>query len=183
MTNRRGWRRFLAMALLVPSVSQCLAIAAPAAGIGFIIWFLRHGDRVVARLFPHWEWERRLGWLNAKANRRAETVLRGLRHLGHAFLLLDLAAFLALAWLVGGSHDMDSSIGAFSYLLEMGYFGACLVPWIYYFAVILGPRITAEFEEEELQRYRAEHPEDDGQTETPPPRITVWDSTRSFRRM
>jgi hypothetical protein len=184
VTNRRVWRRFVVMALLIPSPGQCLTIAAPVASIAAIIWFSRHGDRVIARLFPHWEWERRLGWLNARANRRAETVLRGLRHLGHTFLLFDLAAILGLSWFVGGPHDMDSGASVFTYVLEMVYLGVCLIPWIYYFVVILGPRIRAEFEEEELQRYRAEHPEDDGASETARPRsITVWDSTNSFRRM
>jgi hypothetical protein len=171
------------MALLIPSANQCLAIAGPLVSVGVVIWLLRHGDRTIARLFPHWEWERELGWLNLKANRRAEAVLRGLRHLGHTFLLLTLGAILGLSWLAGQPHDMDAAEGVFAYALELIYLGVCLGIWIYYFVAILAPRIVAEHEEEELQRYRAEHPDDD-EPRTPSPRnITVWDTTRSFRRM
>lgn len=171
------------MALLIPSASQCLAVAAPVASIGAVLWFLRHGDQFIAQLFPHWEWERKLGWLNAKANRRAEAILRGLRHLGHAFLLLMLVGILGLSWLAGQPHDMDTADGIFLYAVELIYIGVCLLPWIYYFTAMLGPRITAEYEEEELMRYRAEHPEEDKPSASAPRTITVWDSPRSYRRM
>jgi hypothetical protein len=173
------------VALYIPTPGQCLAVVAPVVSIGGIIWFARHGDQVIERLFPHWEWERKFGWLNLKANRRAAMVLRGFRHLLHAFLLLDLLVVLAFAWLTGQHHDMDTREGVFTYALEMIYFGVFLSPWIYYFIAVLGPRVIAEYEEEELQRYRAENPEDDGASKEAPPRsrITVWGGpTRSFRR-
>lgn len=172
------------MGLIIPTAGQCFAIAAPVASIYGIVWFVRHGDRVIERLFPHWEWERKLGWLNFRANRRAEWVLRGVRHLLHTFLLIMLVAVLTLAWFAGGPQDMDSAVGVFTYVLELIYLGLCLSPWIYYFVLNLGPRLTAEYEEEELLRYRAENPEDgESPSARPPKRITVWGATRSFRRM
>jgi hypothetical protein len=173
------------VALFIPTPGQCLAVAAPVVCIGGVIWFARHGDRVIERAFPHWEWERKLGWLNRKANRRAEMVLRGLRHLLHLFLLFDLLGFLVFAWLTGQPQDTDSAAGLFTYALEMIYMGVFLSPWIYYFTMVLGPRVTAEYEEEELQRYRSENPGDNGESrKPPPPRVTVWGGpTRSFRRM
>lgn len=171
------------MGLIIPTAGQCFAVAAPVASIYGIIWFARHGDRVIEKLFPHWEWERKLGWLNVRANRRAEWMLRGLRHLLHAFLLLALIGILGLSWLAGRPHDMDNAPEVFAYALELIYIGVCMAPWLFYFIVVLGPRMIAEYEEEELQRYRAEHPESDGESKSePPPRITVWDSTSSFRR-
>jgi hypothetical protein len=171
------------MALLIPSAGQCLAVAMPVASVCAVLWFLRHGDGLIAQLFPHWEWERKLGWLNAKANRRAEVILRGMRHLGHAFLLLMLVGILGLSWLAGQPHDMDTVDGIFLYAVELVYIIVCLIPWIYYFVAMLGPRIAAEYEEEELMRYRAEHPEDDEPRESAPRNITVWDTPRSSRRM
>jgi hypothetical protein len=172
------------MALFIPTAGQCLAVAAPVATVGACIWFLRHGDRVIGRLFPNWEWERKLGWLNHRAHRRAETVLRGVRHLLHAFLLLALVGVLGLSWLAGQPHDMDTAPGIFAYALELIDIGVCLAPWIYYFVAVLRPRIIAEYEEDELQRYRTEHPdEDEIPHATPPPRVTIWETTRSFRRL
>ena len=172
-----------AMALIIPTAGQCLAVAGPVASVGAVLWFLRHGDQLIARLFPHWEWERKLGWLNARATRRAETILRGVRHFGHACLLVALIGVLFFAWLAGRPHNMDTADGIFLLAAEWIYFGACLVPWIYYFAAILWPRIMAEYEEEELMRYREEHPEEDEPRTAAPRQITVWNTTRSFRRM
>jgi hypothetical protein len=171
------------MALFIPTAGQCFAVVAPVASVWGTIWFLRHGDRVIAQLFPHWQWERELGWLNLRANRRAETVLRGLRHLMHAFLLLALAGILGLSWLVGQRLEMETGPGMFALALELIYIGVGLSVWIFYFAAVLAPRLRDEYEEEELQRYRAEHPEKDDAPRSPPSsRITMWESPRPSRR-
>jgi hypothetical protein len=170
------------MTLLVPSAGQCWNFAGPILAVVGVIWFIRHGDRVIDRLFPHLEWERKLGWLNASADRRVKLILRGLQHLLHVFLLLALAGVLALSWLVGSS-DTNTQLGVLTLADEYAYIGVCLSPWIYYFVVVLGPRLQAEFEEQELARYRAENPEVDHekQRDADPSRITVWQSARPRR--
>jgi len=173
------------MALLVPSASQCWSIIGPIVAVIVVIWLMRNSTRIVETLFPQLEWERKLGWLNARADRRANQVLRGLQHLLHLFLLVMLAGELTFAWLAG-NPDTDSSVGLFTLAGTYVYMGVCLSPWIYYFVVVLGPRLQAEFEEQELARYRAENPEMDEKFRKPrgsanPGGITIWEATRPRR--
>jgi hypothetical protein len=146
---------------------------------------MRNGNRVIDQLFPQLEWERKLGWLNARADRRANQILRVLQHLLHLFLLVMLVGVLTFAWLVG-HPDTDTSLGLFTLAGSYVYLGVCLSPWIYYFVVVLGPRLQAEFEEQELARYRAENPDVDEEVRktrasAPSSRITIWESTRPRR--
>jgi hypothetical protein len=173
------------MGLLIPTAGQCLAIVAPVASVCSIIWFARYGDRVIESVFPHWEWERKLGWLNFKANRRAAFMLRGVRHLVHAFLLLALVGLLNFSYCLGQPQDLDTVPGFITFTFQGIDLIACLAPWIYYLFFVLAPRVTAEYEEEELMRYRAENPEDDSESASgpPPKHITVWGATRSYRRL
>jgi hypothetical protein len=170
------------MTLLIPSAAQCWSLAGPILAVVGVIWFLRNGDQAIDRLFPHLEWERKLGWLNARADRRAKLIMRGMQHLLHVFLLLALAGVLALSWLVG-HRDTDTPLGVLTLADEFGYIGVCLSPWIYYFVVVLGPRLQAEFEEQELARYRAENPETDNEEEREgdSTRSTAWQSRRPRR--
>jgi hypothetical protein len=173
------------MALLVPSASQCWSIAGPIVAVVVVIWVMRNSTRIVETLFPQLEWERRLGWLNARADRRANQILHGLQHLLHLFLLVMLAGELTFAWLAG-NPDTASSAGLLTLAGTYVYMGVCLSPWIYYFVVVLGPRLQAEFEEQELARYRAENPDIDEEVRKTresanPSRITLWESTRPRR--
>jgi hypothetical protein len=172
------------MALLVPSASQCLAFAGPFLAVGGLVWFWRHGDLLIARLFPQLKWERELGWLNLRAHRRAERILRGLTHVMHLVLLGALAGILGLAWLLGQPHDMDTLPGAFSIPFEFVYLLLFLGIWIYYFVSILGPRVRAEFEEGELRRWRLENPEAGPERRRPKDRLQVslWETDRPRRR-
>ncbi len=147
------------MALLVPSTAQCFAFFGPFVAMGGLVWFWRNGDALVAWLFPQLKWEREMGWLNLRAYRRADLILRCLTHVFHLVLLGALAGILGLAWLLGQPHDMDTLTGAFSIPFEFIYLALFLGIWIFYFVTMLGPRVSAEFEREELQRYRVENPE------------------------
>lgn len=175
----------MAMALLVPSASQCWSMAGPMVAVAAVIWTVRNSSRIIETLFPQLEWERRLGWLNARADRRANQILRVVRHLLHLFLLVMLVGVLTFAWLAG-HPDTDTSLGLFTLVGTYVYMGVCLSPWIYYFMLVLGPRLQAEFEEQELARYRAENPEIDeefrkSRASTNPAGITIWESTRPRR--
>ncbi len=172
------------MALFVPSASQCWNIAGPIVAVGGVIWLMRNGNRIIEQLFPQLEWERKLGWLNARADRRAKQILRGLQHLLHLFLLVALAGELMFAWLAG-HPDTETAFGLIALANDYVYMGVCLSPWIYYFGVLLGPRLQAEFEEQELARYRAENPDIEHEmrkkSSAEPSRITIWESTRPRR--
>jgi hypothetical protein len=172
------------VALLVPSISQCLALAGPFLAVGAIIWFWRHGDAVIARLFPHLKWESELGWLNLRAHRRADRIMRGLTHLLHLVLLGALAGILGLSWMLGQPHDMDSVSGAFSIPFEFVDLMLFLGMWIVYFSYALAPRLRAEYEEAELRRYRLENPEveeERRQSANDRLKISLWETDRPRR--
>jgi len=172
------------MALLVPTAGQCWSVAGPIVSVGGVIWLMRNSTRIVESLFPDLEWERKLGWLNARADRRANQILRGLQHLLHLLLLVALVGELTFAWLAG-HPDMATSFGLLTLAGTYVYMGVCLSPWIYYFTVLLGPRLQAEFEEQELARYRAENPDIEQEMKkkrsAEPSRITIWESSRPRR--
>ena len=50
-------------AIAVPSAWQCLAVAGPFLAIGAVWWLINRTDQILNHLFPDWEWERKLGWL------------------------------------------------------------------------------------------------------------------------
>jgi hypothetical protein len=172
----------MAAALLVPTAGQCLQIGGPIVLVLGTIWFWRNGDLLLERLFPNWEWERQLGWLNLRANRQADRILRALTHLLHGALLIALIGILALSSFLGRPLDTDSAITLFSIFGVWVYLIACYGFWIYYFAAILAPRVRDEYEAAELARYRRENPEVD---DLPSPaerlNVTVWDSSRPRR--
>jgi hypothetical protein len=170
------------MALLVPSAGQLWNIFGPIVAVVVIIWLVRNCNEVIDRLFPHLEWERKLGWLNASADRRAKLILRGIHHFVHLFLALDLLAVLWFACQIG-ERDTETRVGVLILAGDFVYLGAVLSPCLYYFIVELGPRLQGEFEAQELARYRAENPDLDQERKpsTDPSRITVWESARPRR--
>jgi len=146
-------------ALLIPTASQCLRVGWPLVLFGFAFWFWRHGDTVIARLFPHWGWEADLGWLNIKAHRQAERIVRVLTHLLHLALLVALVGILYISWNFAQPHDPDDRLETLILFMEWFYMFVCYGAWIYYLGFVLYPRIRDEFELEELERYRLEHPD------------------------
>jgi len=169
-------------ALLIPTAGQCLQLAGPLLIAIGAIWFWRHGDVVLARLFPQWEWERKLGWLNLRANRQAERILRALTHGLHLALLLALVGILLLSWSLGQPPDTDTLGGILGLAGEWIYLIACYGFWIYYFTAVLYPRVRDEYEAAELERYRLENPELDSTRKSGDRlNITVWDSSRPRR--
>jgi hypothetical protein len=169
-------------ALLIPTAGQCLQLGGPLLIALGTIWFWRNGDVVLARLFPKWEWERQLGWLNLRANRNAERILRVVTHLLHLALLLALVGILALSWRLGQPLDTDSYGGMFSIAGAWIYLIASYGFWIYYFVSILGPRVRDEYETAELERYRLENPEIAPESKTGDRlNVTIWNSSRPRR--
>ncbi len=172
----------MAAALLVPTAGECLQVGGPLVLVLGTLWFWRNGDLLLARLFPEWEWERKLGWLNLRANRRAEGILRILTHLLHVALLLALVGILVLSRSLGQPQDTDSVIGLLSIAGVWMYLIAGYGFWIYYFTCILAPRVRDEYEAEELARYRLENSEIEKEHRAGDRfNVTVWEPTRPRR--
>jgi hypothetical protein len=142
--------------IAVPTAAQFLWMAAPFAALVALRWFLGRLDHLIHRLFPTLEWERQLGWLNIRAERRAARVLRWL---GYAVYALLAAALYGMAWGAVGFRAAplwDGPDAMASVLGRLPVFFACLGLLVFYLAGSLLPRLRREYEQEELERFRAE---------------------------
>src|SRR5580658_8190581 len=90
-----GMPHLFMAAIGIPSAWQCLKIAAPFLALIALRCVIRRVDTTVNRLFPQWEWEKRLGWLNLTTQRRAEAVLRWIGYMIYALLA---AALYGIVW-------------------------------------------------------------------------------------
>ena len=176
------------MALFVPSAAQCFAVTGPIVSIFGLLWLMRHAQEGVEKIFPHWKWERELGWLNIRAHRRAETILCWIRHGVHAGLLTALIGILWVAAVFGNFHEWDDPIAVGYLLLRVPILMAGLIAWVLYFTTALAPRLRAEYEEDELERYRRENPDAEADAKANRPRgiegIAIWETPEksSMRR-
>jgi hypothetical protein len=163
----------------IPDASQCLLFAAPFLGMAAVCWLFRHSDQLIDWLFPNWEWEKKLGWLNIRSSRRANAVLRWIGYAVYALLAFTL---YGIAW--GSLAFPDFAQGtpeAFADGVErLSALLACLGIWLAYLGFELVPQLRNQYEREELEKYRAEYPESDGEAAAKPaPRssltkIDVW---------
>ena len=168
------------MHIYVPSAEECVWIAGPILGVLLVRWAWLSLDQIIAWLFPNWEFEQRLGWLNLRAQKRAATFLRWLTHLLHALLAVALYGIL---WAAEGLGTMTPSdpLTVASGLSRLPVLLFSLGFWVVYLRFELIPRLRHEYEEEELQRYRAEHPEIEAETERVQPRVPALE--QDYRRL
>lgn len=143
-------------AIAIPSATQCFMILAPMAAVAAVYGIYKGLDQALSKCFPGLEWQRQLGWLNIKAERQAATVLRWI---GYTVMAMLASALYGIVWGAEGLRllprwsdpdalaELDLRLpvlfGSFSLLLF--YFGAALLP-----------RLRREYEEEELEAFRAE---------------------------
>ena len=169
--------------LAMPTTRELLLVAAPVAAYLAFRWLLDHLDEILARLFPHWAWEKSLGWLNLTAYRRADTALRWIGYAVDAVLAL---ALLGIAW---GAQGVSEILGPDRAAVADGFtrLPALLIGcglWALYLASALLPALRERHEAEELQRYRAENPLPEEQDKRPvrprrgksAPTLTIWDT-------
>lgn len=145
--------------IAIPDLQQCLMFAAPFLAVAAVWWLVRHMDQIMNRLFPNLEWERQLGWLNIKAERRAEAVLRWIGYFIYAMLAISL---LGVIWAVHGlamikDWSDPAALDLVGHrlpilLMSAGY-------WFVYLGCALIPKIRNQHEEEELAKFRAEQAE------------------------
>src|ERR1017187_6898469 len=88
-----------------PSAGQCLVLAAPILAVAAVWWLINRTDRIVNHLFPDLEWEQSLGWLNIRAERRANT---GLRWLGYGIYVMLIDALYGIVWGAEGLQQLNN---------------------------------------------------------------------------
>ena len=140
----------------IPDAQQCFKLALPVVCVIVGWMFLGRIDSLLAWLFPHWAWERKLGWLNIRAEQQADTFLRWVRYFVYALLALALYGIVwgaqALAWL----DKMDDPIIITEIVARVPVLLLSLGFWLSYLGLVLIPKIRNQYEIDELEKYRAE---------------------------
>ena len=142
--------------IAIPSATQCFMVLAPIAALTAVFGIYKGLDRAFSRIFPGLEWQRNLGWFNIKAERQATMVLRWL---GYMVMALMAAALYGIAWGAEGLrllprwYDLDAMA---ELDLRLPVLFGCLSLLLFYFGAALLPRLRREYEEEELEAFRAE---------------------------
>ena len=152
-------RLFIMADIAIPDAWQCFIWLAPFVTLAASIYLLRRMDLIMDRLFPHWEWERQLGWLNLAAQRRADRVLRWLGYFVYAVLGLTL---LGIVWAAKGLSNFNNSDDPhvlLDLLIRIPVLLVSLLFWALYLGCELIPKLTGQYEEEELEKFRAEQAE------------------------
>jgi hypothetical protein len=142
--------------IAIPDARQCIAWAAPFLVVGAAVCVLRRMDSIVDHLFPHWNWEKSLGWLNITAQRRAERVLRWLGYFVYAVLGLALFGIVWSAKELASISDWSDSSVVPKLALCVPVILACLGFWLVYLGCELIPKLRGQYEEESLEKFRAE---------------------------
>jgi hypothetical protein len=147
---------FPVAAIAIPSAVQCFSVLAPLAALALFWMILKGIDQVLSKAFPGLEWQRSLGWFNIKAERQAAAVLRWL---GYMVMALMAAALYGIVWgavglrLLSRWYDPDT-LGEIQLRLPVLFTSLSLL--LFYFGAALLPRLRREYEEEELEAFRAE---------------------------
>lgn len=165
----------------IPDASQCLLFASPFLGAAAIYWLFWHSDKVINWVFPNWEWEKKLGWLNIRVTRRADAVLRWLGYTVYAFLAFTL---YGIVWSSSAFADLEqwTPNSVADGMSKLSILLVCLGVWLVYLGFELIPKLRNRYEREELEKYRAEHPDLEEDEDFPrkstsplsPSKLTIW---------
>ena len=158
----------IAEALLIMAWKAVVCLL-PVIAVGLALLLAYRIDRIIHRLFPDLEWEKNLGWLNIRAERRANTALRWL---GYAIYLSLGGALYGIAWAAVGLQglaDVTDPLAATDLALRLPVLLVGLGAWVLYFGSWLIPKIRAEREEAELKRFRIQMSELERERERNPP--------------
>jgi hypothetical protein len=146
----------VAEAILI-MVARLLIFLAPIFAIAALWWLVNRTDRVMGYFFPDLEWEKNLGWLNIRAERRANTALRWL---GYGIYFLLGGALYGIAWAAVGMQDWDRAASdpqaMADLMVHVPVLIACLGAWVLFLGTWLIPKLRAAREEAELKRFRVE---------------------------
>jgi hypothetical protein len=133
-----------------------LVFAAPVLVLGVLAWIVSRTDRIMHSVFPDIEWERNLGWLNIRAERKAD---RAMRWVGYGVIVLLLDSLVGILWAAKGLPRLaDWSdpwvMGVLALRVPAG--ALCLLIWVIYLGLGLLPRLRAEREMKAFRKFRAE---------------------------
>ena len=141
--------------IAIPDPWMLVVWGTPVLTVLALWWLIERTDRIINYLFPHLEWEKSLGWLNIKAERRAKTALRWC---GYAFYLLLAGLLYAIVRLADAfpplSEWTDPDVLG-DLMLEIPALVVCLGIWLLYLGGVLLPRLRTDREEAELKKFRA----------------------------
>ena len=173
--------------IAIPDARQCLVIAGPILGVIAAWWIISHIDQWISKLFPQWEWEKKLGWLNIQSARRADDIFRWL---GYGVYALLAASLYGIVWSASAFADVNETLDPSSVANGMWKFSTllmCMGLWVLYLGWELYPKLKREYEWEELQRYRAEQAEIEAEIEAqlgrnpasrhPATTLEIWSKT------
>jgi len=142
--------------MAIPNPELLIIYGGPVLAVLALWWLVERMDRIINYLFPHLEWEKSLGWLNIRAERRAKTALRWI---GYAFYLLLAGLLYAIVRLADAFPPLSewSDPDVFGDLvLEVPALIVCLGIWVLYLGGVLRPRLRTEREEAGLKKFRAQ---------------------------
>jgi len=150
------------------SAWQCIVWAAPFLAVAAVWWLINRTDRIINHLFPDLEWEKSLGWLNIRAERRANTALRWL---GYGIYALLAVALYGIVWAAEGLQALGNWFDPWvmgDLVLRVPVLGICLGVWWLYLGCWLVPKLRAQREEAGLKQFRAEAAEAEKEREMQP---------------
>ena len=133
-----------------------LLFAAPLLVIAAVWWLVTQTDRIINYFFPLLEWEKSLGWLNIRAERRANAALRWV---GYAIYAVLVFALSGIVWAAFGLQNLANWSDPWvmgDLALRVPVLGICLGVWLLYLGGWLIPKLRAEREEAGLRQFRRE---------------------------
>jgi hypothetical protein len=139
-----------------PGARQCFALTAPFLAIAGLLFLVNRTDRIISHFYPDREWEHSLGWLNIKAERRANTALRWV---GYGIYILLLDALVGILWAAEGLQHLDNWSDPWvmgDLALRVPALMICLGIWVLYLGGWLLPKWRAEREAALWKKMRAE---------------------------
>ncbi len=160
--------------LVFPDAEHFISWAAPILVLGAIWCLIRRTDQIIHYLFPNLEWEKELGWLNIRAERRANA---GVRLVGYGVYVVLIGALAGILWGAEGLQQLDNwsdprVMGDLALCVPVLFF--CLGLWMLYLGLWLVPKLRAHRDEAAFQKFRAEMKEaekEEGAESNSPSRI------------
>jgi hypothetical protein len=174
-----------------------VTFATPVFVLAVLGWIVSRTDRIIETVMPDLEWERSLGWLNIRAERRAS---RAMRWVSYAVIVMLIDALVILFWCAKGLPDLSTWSDPWvmgDLALRVPLMGLCLFIWVVYLGLGLLPRVRRDRETASFKKFRAQMAAADeekreleamgqkclrGPTELPKPRVGTKSTTLRPRR-
>jgi hypothetical protein len=142
--------------ITLPPWHDAVTFAAPVLVLLALGALISRTDRIAHAVFPDIEWERNLGWLNIKAEKRAD---RAMRWMGYGIVVLLVDALVILYWSAKGLPPLADWADPWvmgELVLRVPVIVLCLMIWVIYLGLGLLPRVRAEHEAKAFKKFRAE---------------------------